>query len=122
MSNEIIEDEPTIEAISRLKRLAKTPDELCARYLSIVAARIWETCSWPDRMADGWKIGDYKFIVLSVSPDANTELYVQFWSEPRERVLVEVCSGGRAVRHRQRRNDAPGEGARVPSRSGDGVR
>ena len=44
-------------------------------------------------MAGGCKIGDFKFIVYSISPDSKTELYVQSWSEPQESVLIEVCSG-----------------------------
>ena len=70
-------------------------DTLRERCLPTLTARIWETCCWPERMADGWKVGDYNFIVIAFSPvgDDRTELYVQFWSEPYEPVLVEVCSG-----------------------------
>src|SRR5688572_14518810 len=44
-------------------------------------------------MADGWSIGDYQFVVIEISPEPTTSLYVQFWSEPGEEVLMEVCSG-----------------------------
>jgi hypothetical protein len=70
--------------------------------LPTVSARLWETCSWPESMADGWKIGDYNFLIITTSPDPNTSLYVQFWSEPHEEVLVEISSGHRnpgAVRY-----------------------
>ncbi len=85
-------------------------DDLRERCLPTLTARIWETCCWPERMADGWKVGDYNFIVISFPPvgDDRTELYVQFWSEPFEPVLVEVCSGNwnpgavKYVRHPQR--------------------
>jgi hypothetical protein len=93
MTGENVPDEPTIETVPALRKPAKSVEDLHARYLSAVAARIWETCCWPDRMADGWKIGDFRFVVFSVSPDAETDLYVQLWSEPREQVLMEVCSG-----------------------------
>ena len=42
---------------------------------------------------EGWQIGDYRFMVLSVRPAKGVELYVQFWSEPLEPVLWEVSSG-----------------------------
>lgn len=61
--------------------------EKCHRALS---AQLWTTCCWPE---SGWKIGDYNFLVASVKPDADTCLYVQFWSEPGEEVLLEVGSG-----------------------------
>lgn len=66
---------------------------LCDVYLPTVAARIWAACCWPASMEDGWKMGDFRFVVFSVSPEPRTSLYVQFWSEPRERVLMEVSSG-----------------------------
>ena len=109
MTGENGHDEPNLETVPALRKPAKSVEDLLARYLPTVAARIWETCCWPDRMADGWKIGDFRFVVLSVSPDEATDLYVQLWSEPREQVLVEVCSGEwspgsiRYVRDPQRR-------------------
>src|SRR5258706_13044923 len=70
-------------------------DDLRERGLPTLTARIWETCCWPERMADGWKVGDYNFIVISFPPvgDDRTRLYVQFWWEPYDPVVVEVCSG-----------------------------
>jgi hypothetical protein len=61
----------------------------CHRALS---AQLWTTCCWPAHGA-GWDIGDFRFLVVSVRPDADTTLYVQFWSEPHQRVMVEVSSG-----------------------------
>jgi hypothetical protein len=86
-------DSDNTEMIDALEAPVDTLQELYGTFLPTVTARIWETCCWPDRMAEGWKIGDYRFVVLSVSPDSKTSLYVQFWSEPREPVLAEVCSG-----------------------------
>ena len=63
--------------------------ERCHRALS---AQLWTTCCWSEDGA-GWKIGDFNYLVVSVAPDADTSLYLQFWSEPRERVLAEVGSG-----------------------------
>ena len=65
--------------------------EHCHRALS---AQLWTTCCWSEDDS-GWKIGDFNYLVVSVAPDADTSLYVQFWSEPRERVLTEVGSGER---------------------------
>jgi hypothetical protein len=70
-----------------------TLDALCDKLLPTVAARIWSTCCWSDRMGSGWKIGDYSFLVISIAPELGTELYLQFWSEPKEQVLFEVSSG-----------------------------
>jgi hypothetical protein len=44
----------------------------------------------------GWDdpvIGDYKFVVFSLEVAPETEVYVQFWSEPFEPVRWEVSSG-----------------------------
>jgi hypothetical protein len=86
-------------------------DELREICLPTLTARIWETCCWPKRMSDGWKVGDYNFIVISFSPagDDRAALYLQFWSEPLEPVLAEVCSGNwnpgalKYIRHPQRK-------------------
>lgn len=63
--------------------------EQCHRALS---AQLWMTCCWSEN-GSGWKIGDYNYVIVSVEPDEDTSLYVQFWSEPRERVWMEVSSG-----------------------------
>ena len=65
--------------------------EQCHRALS---AQLWVTCCWPEG-GSNWKIGDYNSLVVSVEPDEDTSLYVQFWSEPRERVWTEIVSGDR---------------------------
>jgi hypothetical protein len=66
----------------------KTLDDLVARCGGRVAAALWETCGWA-RFA----VGDYRFVIFSVLPDEKTDLYIQFWSEPEEPVVCEVCSG-----------------------------
>ena len=76
-----------------ISRPVKTFEQLCDVFLPTVAARIWAACCWPKRTVDGWNIGDYRFVVIEVSPEPETRLYVQFWSEPGEEVLMEVCSG-----------------------------
>jgi hypothetical protein len=63
--------------------------EQCHRALS---AQLWMTCCWC-KSGSNWKIGDYNYLVVSVEPDDDTSLYVQFWSEPRERVCAEIGSG-----------------------------
>ena len=63
--------------------------EQCHRALS---AHLWMTCCWSDGGATA-KIGDFNYLIASVAPDAETSLYVQFWSEPGEVVLMEVGSG-----------------------------
>jgi hypothetical protein len=65
--------------------------EQCHRALS---AQLWKTCCWPDGGLN-WKIGDYNYLVVFVEPGEDTSLYMQFWSEPRERVWTEIVSGDR---------------------------
>src|SRR5262245_12395269 len=67
-------------------------DELVQQSHCALCAHVWATCCWSTNGA-GWKIGDFNFLVVSVEPDANTSLYLQFWSEPGEPVLMEVASG-----------------------------
>jgi hypothetical protein len=93
MTNDSDSDGSDVETLGPLRARVTTLEELCERFLPTFAARIWETCCWPEHMAGGWKIGDSKFIVCSITPDSKTELYVQLWSEPQELVLMEVCSG-----------------------------
>ena len=54
-------------------------------------ARDWvaSACVW----GRDWLIGDYRFLVFSIGVAKRTEVYVQFWSEPFERVSWEVSSG-----------------------------
>jgi hypothetical protein len=83
-------------------------EELMEACLPTLSARLWATCCWGRTMAEGWKIGDYNFLIAEVRPDSESNLYVQFWSEPHEPVAVEVCSGEwnpgaiKYVRQRQR--------------------
>jgi hypothetical protein len=76
-----------------LEAAVDTLDAMCDRLLPTVAARVWSTCCWATRMGNSWRIGDYSFLVVSIEPEPGTELYLQFWSEPKEQVLFEVCSG-----------------------------
>lgn len=86
-------DETALETIDALTSPVADFEHLSEAYLPTVTARIWAACCWPARMDDGWKVGDFRFVVFSLSPERGTSLYVQFWSEPRERVLMEVSSG-----------------------------
>ena len=67
-------------------------DELVEQCHRALSAQLWTTCCWSEG-GSGWKIGDFKYLVVSVAPDEETSLYMQFWSEPREGVLTEVGSG-----------------------------
>jgi hypothetical protein len=67
-------------------------DELVEQCHRALSTQLWTTCCWSEG-GSGWKIGDFTYLVVSVAPDADTSLYVQFWSEPGERVLTEVSSG-----------------------------
>lgn len=76
----------------RTKPLASL-GELTEACLPTLTARLWATCCWSATMTGAWKIGDHNFLIAEVRPDPETSLYVQFWSEPHEPVLAEVCSG-----------------------------
>jgi hypothetical protein len=45
-------------------------------------------CSW-----DGLALGDYRFVIFSMTVAPDSDVYVQFWSEPMEPVVWEVSSG-----------------------------
>ncbi len=57
-----------------------------------VAAVVSRTCEWGS-LGSGWKVGDYRSLVLSFVLKGDVEFYVQLWTEPEEPVLVEACSG-----------------------------
>ena len=78
--------EPRAKALASLGELT----EAC---LPTLTARLWATCCWSATMTGAWKIGDHNFLIAEVRPDPETSLYVQFWSEPHEPVVAEVCSG-----------------------------
>lgn len=54
----------------------------------IVRAWIRAACTW-----DTLAIGDYRFLIFSLDVAPETQVYVQFWSEPSEPVVWEVSSG-----------------------------
>ena len=54
----------------------------------IVRAWIRAACTW-----DTLAIGDYRFVVFAIDVAPETQVYVQFWSEPFEPVIWEVSSG-----------------------------
>ena len=69
------------------------PMQVWSRCEDLVAAHLSQVCAWP---AEGrgrtWRQGDYSFYILEFEPEPDVKLFVQFWSEPGERVLMEVCS------------------------------
>jgi hypothetical protein len=79
--------------LNSLERQFETLEELLDRCLPTVAARLWATCSWAESMSEGWKIGDYTFLILAAIPEPEAQIYIQFWSEPHEPVVAEVSSG-----------------------------
>jgi hypothetical protein len=81
------------EVPSQMELPEPTLEEIYLEHLPIVAARIWKTCCWAERSAGTWKVGDFRLLVISIAPEPDTSLYVQFWSEPEEEVVAEVCSG-----------------------------
>jgi hypothetical protein len=76
-----------------VKKHFTTLEALLDRCLPTLAARLWATCGWPESMAEGWKIGDFNFLVVEAIPEPDARIYIQFWSEPLEMVSAEVSSG-----------------------------
>jgi Putative bacterial sensory transduction regulator len=59
-----------------------------------VAKLVAEACRWRSAgHGRDWMPGDYRILIFETTVALNAELYVQFWSEPREPVLWEVSSG-----------------------------
>jgi hypothetical protein len=85
--------EPISAAYRQMNLLEPTLEEIYQKDLPTVATRLWKTCQWAERGSGSWRIGDYRFLVISITPEPGTTLYVQFWSEPEEDVVAEVCSG-----------------------------
>src|SRR5262245_35896018 len=68
-------------------------DALMDGCLQILTTRLWQTCCWPNFPTSRADIGDFRFLVVEFCPTEDVSLYVQFWSDPHEPVLIEVCSG-----------------------------
>ena len=66
-----------------------TRAELARRLTPLLSRWIAAACLWDDTGA----IGDRRFLVFSIDPAPEVQVYVQFWSEPGEPVLWEVSSG-----------------------------
>ena len=71
------------------------PMQIWSQCEDLVAAHLAQACAWPEgaRGCD-WLPGDYSFYILEFEPTPGTKLSVQFWSEPGDRLLMEVCGTG----------------------------
>ncbi len=59
-----------------------------------VAELLAETCHWRlNGVGRPWKPGDFNILIFETTVGPGAELFVQFWSEPKEPVAWEVCSG-----------------------------
>jgi hypothetical protein len=77
-----------------------TLDQLLAHAVRPLARALRGTCVW-GREHRRWEIGDYRFLVLSTRAAPDVSLFVQWWSEPMEPVVAEVCSGRRNAQVRR---------------------
>jgi hypothetical protein len=75
-------------------------DELLAAASRPLERALRAACAWI-RPGRTWEIGDYSFLVLSTRPAPDVSLFMQWWSEPLEPVVAEVCSGGRNAPERR---------------------
>lgn len=69
-------------------------DDLLKALRQPLAQVLRSACVWT-RPGRTWEIGDYNFVVLSTRPAPDVTIFVQWWSEPLEPVVAEVCSGSR---------------------------
>lgn len=69
------------------------PMQVWSRCEDLVAAHLAQVFAWPEQgRGQSWRPGDYSFYILEFEPQDDLKLFVQFWSEPGEKVLMEVCS------------------------------
>jgi hypothetical protein len=79
----------TIErVIFRGSRKALSRRDLHVTLEPIFRRWIHAACSW-----EGMVLGDYRFVIFSMKVAPETQVYVQFWSEPMEPTVWEVSSG-----------------------------
>lgn len=79
--------------VFRRRRTEVSPADLQAALVRPVEALLRTVCHWGDALGDGWDLGDYRFLILDFRTGGDLLLYVQFWSEPKIPVLIEVSSG-----------------------------
>ena len=69
------------------------PVQVWTQCEDLVAAHLAQVCAWPpEGRGRSWRPGDYSFYILEYEPQPDVKLFVQFWSEPGEKVVMEVCS------------------------------
>ena len=84
------EDDGTVMQASGTPLL---PVQVWSRCEDLVGAHLAQVCAWPESgRGRQWQPGDYSFYILEFEPEPDVKLFVQFWSEPGEKVLMEVCS------------------------------
>lgn len=84
------EDDGTVMAASDAPLL---PMQVWSRCEDLVAAHLAQVCAWPESgRGRQWRPGDYSFYILEFEPVEDVKLFLQFWSEPGDKVLMEVCS------------------------------
>ena len=81
-------DQELKEVIFAARRRRMTRRDLHVALEPVVRRWIRAACTWDDLA-----IGDYRFVIFSIEVAPETEVYLQFWSEPLEPVLWEVSSG-----------------------------
>jgi hypothetical protein len=77
------------DVIFKARRRPMSREALHAELTPIVAAWIRATCLWEAETV----IGDHRFVVFAIDVAPDTQVYIQFWSEPLEPVDWEVSSG-----------------------------
>jgi hypothetical protein len=97
-AGEVEDSTAPTEILDALTTTVTTFDELCEHYLPTLAARIWQTCCWPEKMAGGWAIGDFRFIIVSVSPESPVCLGVSCDDSPNLLVGSRLTRASRGVR------------------------
>lgn len=84
------EDDGTVMAASEA---SLSPMQVWSQCEDLVAAHLAAVCAWPaEGRGKQWLPGDYSFYILEFEPQPDVKLFVQFWSEPGDRLLMEVCS------------------------------
>lgn len=71
------------------KRRSMSRRDLHVALEPLLRAWIRAACTWTTTPP----LGDYRFVIFSLEVAPETEVYVQFWSEPFEPIVWEVSSG-----------------------------
>jgi hypothetical protein len=85
-------DDTQMLSVFRARRREVPPAPLTEVLVPRVEALLRLVALWGDDVGEDWNLGDHRYLILDFT-SGDAVLYVQFWSEPHDVLLVEVSSG-----------------------------